>query len=150
MSTHTHTHATPADTAPTDRAQLPLDGIHHISATTGNARANVDFYTRILGLRLVAKSVNQDDPTHYHLFYGDEVAHPGADLTFFEYRGARPGRPGAGMVHSARDTQDILRALAGGGGGGVTINFGGVTLAGATDVDGFARALSMQMAVRTS
>ena len=58
--------------------------------------------------------------------------------------------PGAGMVHSARDTQDILRALAGGGGGGVTINFGGVTLAGATDVDGFARALSMQMAVRTS
>ena len=80
-------------------AQLPLDGIHHISITTGNARANVDFYTRILGLRLIAKSVNQDDPTHYHLFYGDELAHPGADITFFEYRGARPGRAGAGMVH---------------------------------------------------
>ncbi len=79
--------------------QLPIDGIHHISATTGHARANVQFYTDVLGLRLIAKSVNQDDPTHYHLFFGDELAHPGADMTFFEYRGARPGRPGAGMVH---------------------------------------------------
>lgn len=78
---------------------LPVDGIHHISATTGDARANVDFYTRVLGLRLIAKSVNQDDPGHYHLFFGDELAHPGADMTFFEYRGARPGRAGAGMVH---------------------------------------------------
>ncbi len=84
---------------PTAARQLPIDGIHHISITTGNARANVDFYTRVLGLRLIAKSVNQDDPTHYHLFFGDELAHPGADITFFEYRGARPGRAGAGMVH---------------------------------------------------
>jgi glyoxalase family protein len=78
---------------------MQLDGIHHISAITGDARRNVDFYTRVLGLRLVAKSVNQDDPSVYHLFYGDEVAHPGADMTFFEYPHARPGRPGAGMVH---------------------------------------------------
>jgi glyoxalase family protein len=78
---------------------MQLDGIHHISAITGDARRNVDFYTRVLGLRLVAKSVNQDDPSVYHLFYGDEVAHPGADMTFFEYPHATPGRPGAGMVH---------------------------------------------------
>jgi glyoxalase family protein len=78
---------------------MELEGIHHITAITGDARRNVDFYTRVLGLRLTAKSVNQDDPTVYHLFYGDEHARPGADLTFFEYPGATPGRPGAGMVH---------------------------------------------------
>jgi glyoxalase family protein len=77
-----------------------LEGVHHVTATTGDARANVEFYTGVLGLRLVAKSVNQDDPVHYHLFYGDEEARPGADLTFFEYRGARQGRPGDGMVHT--------------------------------------------------
>ena len=78
---------------------MRLDGIHHITAITGDAPRNVDFYTRVLGLRLNAKSVNQDDPTVYHLFYGDELARPGADLTFFEYPGAIPGRPGAGMIH---------------------------------------------------
>jgi glyoxalase family protein len=78
---------------------MKLEGIHHISAITGDAPRNVDFYTRVLGLRLTAKSVNQDDPGVYHLFYGDEDATPGADLTFFEYPGAIPGRPGAGMVH---------------------------------------------------
>jgi glyoxalase family protein len=78
---------------------MRLEGIHHISAITGDARRNVDFYTRVLGMRLVAKTVNQDDPGVYHLFYGDEEAHPGADLTFFEYRLAKPGRAGAGMVH---------------------------------------------------
>src|SRR3954452_301793 len=78
---------------------MKLEGIHHISAITGDARRNVDFYTRVLGLRLTAKSVNQDDPGVYHLFYGDEHATPGADLTFFEYPGAIPGRPGAGMIH---------------------------------------------------
>jgi len=79
---------------------MHLDGLHHISAITGDARANVDFYTRVLGLRLTAKTVNQDDPSVYHLFYGDEHARPGADLTFFEYPRATPGRPGAGMVHT--------------------------------------------------
>ena len=78
---------------------MRFEGIHHISAITGDAARNVDFYTRVLGLRLTAKSVNQDDPGVYHLFYGDEEATPGADLTFFEYPGAIPGRPGAGMVH---------------------------------------------------
>ena len=78
---------------------MRFDGIHHITAITGDAPRNVDFYTRVLGLRLTAKSVNQDDPSVYHLFYGDEVGSPGADLTFFEYPGALPGRPGAGMVY---------------------------------------------------
>ena len=78
---------------------MRLDGIHHVTAITGDARRNVDFYTRVLGLRLTAKTVNQDDPTVYHLFYGDELARPGADLTFFEYPYAKPGRAGAGMVH---------------------------------------------------
>jgi len=78
---------------------MNLDGIHHISAITGDAPRNVDFYTRVLGLRMTAKTVNQDDPSVYHLFYGDESARAGADLTFFEYPGAAPGRPGAGMVH---------------------------------------------------
>jgi glyoxalase family protein len=78
---------------------MKLNGIHHITAITGDAAQNVDFYTRVMGLRMVKKSVNQDDPTVYHLFYGDEHAQPGLDLTFFEYPGAAPGRPGAGMVH---------------------------------------------------
>jgi glyoxalase family protein len=78
---------------------MRLDGIHHISAITGDAARNVDWYTRVLGLRLTAKTVNQDDPSVYHLFYGDELARPGADITFFEYPHAIPGRAGAGMVH---------------------------------------------------
>jgi glyoxalase family protein len=78
---------------------MRFDGIHHITAITGDAPRNVDWYTRVLGLRLTAKTVNQDDPSVYHLFYGDELARPGADLTFFEYPHAIPGRPGAGMVH---------------------------------------------------
>ena len=78
---------------------MQLDGLHHITAITGDARRNVDFYTRGLGLRMIAKTVNQDDPSVYHLFYGDEHAQPGLDLTFFEYPGATPGRAGAGMVH---------------------------------------------------
>ena len=77
-----------------------LEGIHHVTAITGDAARNVDFYTRVLGLRLVKKTVNQDDPTVYHLFYADEAGSPGSDLTFFEYPGARPGRAGAGMVHT--------------------------------------------------
>jgi glyoxalase family protein len=78
---------------------MRLEGIHHITAITGDAPGNVDFYTRVLGLRLVKKSVNQDDPTVYHLFYADERGRAGSDLTFFEYPGAQRGRPGRGMVH---------------------------------------------------
>jgi glyoxalase family protein len=76
-----------------------LEGIHHITAITGDAPRNVDFYASLLGLRLVKKTVNQDDPTVYHLFYADELGSPGSDITFFEYPGARRGRAGAGMVH---------------------------------------------------
>jgi len=78
----------------------PIEGIHHITLITGDARANVDFYVRVLGLRLVKKTVNQDDPSVYHLYYSDEQGSPGADITFFEYPGARPGKAGAGMVSS--------------------------------------------------
>ena len=78
---------------------MKLEGIHHITAITGDAPGNLDFYARVLGLRLVKKTVNQDDPTVYHLFYADEHGSPGADLTFFEYPGAAPGRAGDGMVH---------------------------------------------------
>ena len=77
-----------------------LDGIHHISAITADGPRNADFYVRVMGLRLVKKTVNQDDPTVYHLFYADEAASAGADLTFFEYPGVGRGRPGAGMIHS--------------------------------------------------
>jgi len=78
---------------------MKLEGIHHVSSITGDAQANVDFYAGTLGLRLVKKTVNQDDPTVYHLFYGDDNGSPGLDLTFFEYPGARPGRAGRGMIH---------------------------------------------------
>ena len=78
---------------------MKLEGIHHVTAITADAPRNVDFYARLLGLRLVKKTVNQDDPTVYHLFYADEDGSPGSDITFFEYPGARRGRPGAGMVH---------------------------------------------------
>ncbi len=79
---------------------MQLEGIHHITAITGDAPANVEFYVGVLGLRMVKRSVNQDDPTVYHLFYGDEHGSPGADLTFFEYPGVKPGRAGAGSVHT--------------------------------------------------
>jgi glyoxalase family protein len=78
---------------------MKLEGIHHITAITEDAQRNVDFYAGVMGLRLVKKTVNQDSPTVYHLFFADEEGDPGADLTFFEYPGAAPGTPGAGMVH---------------------------------------------------
>jgi glyoxalase family protein len=76
-----------------------LDGIHHISSITADATSNLAFYAGVMGLRLVKKTVNQDDPTVYHLFYADENASAGADMTFFEYPGVGPGRAGAGMIH---------------------------------------------------
>jgi glyoxalase family protein len=78
---------------------MELEGIHHITAITGDAVGNVAFYTGVLGLRMVKRTVNQDEPRVYHLFYGDEDGSPGMDLTFFEYPGAAPGIAGAGMVH---------------------------------------------------
>jgi glyoxalase family protein len=78
---------------------MKLEGIHHITAITGEAQPNVDFYAGTLGLRMVKKTVNQDEPSVYHLFYADEEGTPGADLTFFEFPGVPRGRAGAGMVH---------------------------------------------------
>jgi glyoxalase family protein len=79
---------------------MKLEGVHHVTAITADAPRNVEFYAGVLGLRLVKKTVNQDDPTVYHLFYADERGDPGSDITFFEYPGARQGRAGAGMVHT--------------------------------------------------
>jgi glyoxalase family protein len=76
-----------------------LLGFHHITAITGDAAANVDFYSRVMGLRMVKKTVNYDAPEVYHLYYADETGTPGSVLTFFEFPGARRGLPGAGMIH---------------------------------------------------
>jgi glyoxalase family protein len=77
-----------------------LTGLHHVTAITGSAADNVRFYTRTLGMRLTKKSVNQDDVTAYHLFYGDAVASPGSELTFFDWPRAVPRRRGPGTVAS--------------------------------------------------
>src|SRR5689334_10400571 len=79
---------------------MKLDGMHHITMITGDARRNVDFYADKLGLRLVKKTVNFDAPDAYHLYFGDEQGTPGTILTWFEFAGARRGRAGAGMIHT--------------------------------------------------
>ncbi len=79
---------------------MELEGIHHITAITADAQDNIDFYAGVLGLRMVKKTVNQDDPSVYHLFYADEKGSAGSDLTFFEFPGAPRGRAGDGMVHT--------------------------------------------------
>jgi glyoxalase family protein len=76
-----------------------LHGFHHITAITGDAPTNVDFYGRVMGMRMVKKTVNFDAPEVYHLYYADETGGPGSILTFFEFPGARRGQAGAGMVH---------------------------------------------------
>ena len=82
----------------TNTAGSPLGGLHHITAVTGNAAGNVAFYTQKLGMRLVKKTVNQDDVSAYHLFYGDDIGHAGTELTFFDWPDAGPARLGAGTV----------------------------------------------------
>jgi glyoxalase family protein len=79
---------------------LRLEGIHHITCVTADAPSNADFYVRVLGLRIVKKTVNQVDKTTYHIFYGDERASYGNNISFFEYRGRPEGRTGAGNVHT--------------------------------------------------
>lgn len=74
-----------------------ITGIHHVTAICGEPQENLDFYTGLLGMRLVKKSVNQDDPGTYHLFYADADGHPGTDLTFFPFRNSAPGRMGHGI-----------------------------------------------------
>src|SRR6266550_3365467 len=75
-----------------------VNGLHHITAIAGPAQENLDFYAGILGMRLVKKSVNQDDPGTYHLFYADAEGHPGADLTFFPWAEVSPPRIGHGLA----------------------------------------------------
>jgi glyoxalase family protein len=79
---------------------MELNGLHHITMITGDARRNVDFYADLLGLRLVKKTVNFDAPEAYHLYFGDEQGSPGSILTWFEFAGAQRGRPGAGDIHT--------------------------------------------------
>ena len=78
---------------------MRLEALHHITMITADARANVRFYADVLGLRMVKKTVNFDDPLSYHLYYGDETGAPGSILTWFEAPGAPAGRAGAGMIH---------------------------------------------------
>jgi glyoxalase family protein len=79
---------------------MNLKGIHHLSAYTANANENYQFYTEVLGMRLIKKTVNQDTPTMYHLFYGDEVGNPGTELTFFEIPNARSTYRGTNSISS--------------------------------------------------
>src|SRR5215475_1013685 len=74
----------------------PIAGIHHVTAMAGDPQANYDFYTGVLGLRLVKRTVNFDDPGTYHFYYGDETGHPGTILTFFPWEHAGKGRVGVG------------------------------------------------------
>jgi glyoxalase family protein len=81
---------------------MKLEGLHHITMITGDARKNVEFYADVLGLRLVKKTVNFDQPDAYHLYFGDEHGSPGSILTWFEFAGAARGRPGLGDIHTIR------------------------------------------------
>src|ERR1700730_15362499 len=73
-------------------------GLHHITAIARNAQRNYDFYTKVLGLRMVKKTVNFDDPGTYHFYYGNEVGSPGTILTFFPWEGVKAGFTGSGMA----------------------------------------------------
>jgi glyoxalase family protein len=81
---------------------MKLQGLHHITMITGDAQRNVEFYADVLGLRLVKKTVNFDQPEAYHLYFGDEQGSPGSILTWFEFPGATRGRPGIGDIHTIR------------------------------------------------
>jgi glyoxalase family protein len=80
------------------RMSRDILGIHHVTAITSDPQSNVDFYTGVLGLRLVKLTVNFDDPRSYHLYYGDELGHPGTIMTFFAWPGVPKGRQGTGQV----------------------------------------------------
>ncbi len=77
---------------------MTVHGIHHVTAISGDAQENLDFYAGVLGMRLVKKSINQDDPSTYHLFYADAEGHPGSDLTFFPWAHLAPSRKGVGLT----------------------------------------------------
>ena len=91
---------------------MRIEGLHHVTAITADAPANVDFYARVLGLRLVKKTVNFDQPDVYHLYFGDERGTPGSILTFFEFPDAARGRAGDGMIHAIQWRVGSPEALA--------------------------------------
>ena len=80
----------------------PILGLHHVTAIAGDPQTNVDFYSGVLGLRLVKKTVNFDDPSTYHLYYGDGVGSPGSIMTFFPWPGARAGALGTGQTRTTQ------------------------------------------------
>jgi glyoxalase family protein len=82
----------------TETSVVQTSGIHHVTAIAGHAQENLDFYAGVLGMRLVKRSVNQDDPGTYHLFYADAEGRPGTDLTFFPWARMAPKRPGVGLT----------------------------------------------------
>jgi glyoxalase family protein len=92
---------------------MTITGLHHITLICADAQRTVDFYTRVLGQRLVKKTVNFDAPESYHLYFGDETGSPGSAITFFEWPGARQGYPGVGGTHHfalrVRDYEGLLR-----------------------------------------
>src|SRR5688500_10871680 len=75
-----------------------ITGIHHVTCIAGDAQENLDFYAGVLGMRMVKKSVNQDVPDTYHLFFADAEGHPGADITFFPWPKMPAGKPGIGLA----------------------------------------------------
>jgi len=83
---------------PNNAQKAQVHGLHHITAIAGDAQENLDFYTKVMGLRLVKKSINQDAPDTYHLFFADKHGNPGTDLTFFPWPAMRPAQTGAGMA----------------------------------------------------
>jgi glyoxalase family protein len=90
---------------------MRIEGLHHVTAVTGNPSLNVAFYTEVLGMRLVKKTVNQDDVSAYHLFYGDEAGHAGTELTFFDWPWAADARQGTGSVSRTSFRVNDARAL---------------------------------------
>lgn len=118
-----------------------LQGLHHITAITADAQRNLDFYVRVLGLRFVKKTVNFDAPDAYHLYYGDEHGTAGSVMTFFEFPRTRPGRPGAGTIHTivwrvgSQDSLDFWADRLRGEGAATTVDPGSVLF---TDPEGLA------------
>ena len=90
---------------------MQLTGIHHITAVTANISNNLDFYTQVLGLRLVKKSVNQDDVSAYHLFYADKTGSPGTDMTFFDWPHIGPNMRGSDSISGTVFRVDSQEAL---------------------------------------
>src|SRR5271163_4647533 len=89
---------TATNTPPTVTTPATIGGLHHVTAITADGQANLNFYTRTLGLRLVKVTINYDDPSSYHLYYGDETGTPGSILTFFSWPGGYRGRHGTGQA----------------------------------------------------